>query len=59
MGSIDGFKPDALGVSMEAGTVVLGQIRMVDKVRLVNRLGVLPAAVGKKVLGVLGEIFLR
>lgn len=39
--------------------MVLDQIRTVDKARLVKKLGVLPAAVGKKVLGVLGEIFLR
>lgn len=41
----------------KTGKVVLDQIRTVDKVRLVKKLGVLPAAAGKKTLGVLGEMF--
>lgn len=46
---------DAVGVSR--GKVVSDQIRTVDKVRLVKKLGVRPAAVGKKTLGVLRERF--
>ena len=41
----------------KAGQVVLDQIRTVDAVRLVRKLGRLHADTGAKVLGVLGEMF--
>lgn len=41
----------------KSGKVVLDQIRTVDKVRLVKKLGVLSPAAGKKTLGVLAEMF--
>jgi mRNA interferase MazF len=39
------------------GQVVLDQIRTVDKIRLVKRLGRLSAATQKKVLAVLADLF--
>jgi mRNA interferase MazF len=39
------------------GYVVLDQIRTVDKVRLVRRMGVLDDATARRVLEVLGEMF--
>ena len=41
------------------GQVVLDQIRTVDKVRLVKRLGTLDARTAGRVLSVLGEMFAR
>ena len=41
----------------KAAQVVLDQIRTVDAVRLVRKLGRLDANTGAKVLGVLGEMF--
>ncbi len=41
----------------KAGQVVLDQIRTVDSVRLVRKLGRLHPVAGAKVLGVLGEMF--
>lgn len=41
----------------KAGQVVLDQIRTVDAVRLVRKLGRLGADTGAKVLGLLGEMF--
>ena len=39
------------------GQVVLDQIRTVDKVRLVRRLGALDSETGQRVLAVLAELF--
>jgi mRNA interferase MazF len=44
-------------VQSKEGQVVLDQIRTVDKIRLVKRLGRLSAATQKKVLAVLAELF--
>lgn len=41
----------------KSGKVVLDQIRTVDKVRLVKKLGALSPTAGKRALGVLGEMF--
>ena len=41
----------------KAGQVVLDQIRTVDKVRLVKRLGTINQAIANKVIAVLGEMF--
>jgi len=41
----------------KSGRVVLDQLRTVDKVRLVKRLGRISPAVQKQVLQVLGEMF--
>jgi mRNA interferase MazF len=41
----------------KAGQVVLDQIRTVDAVRLVRKLGRLDANTAAKVLGILGEMF--
>ena len=41
----------------KAGQVVLDQIRTVDSVRLVRKLGRLDVGAGGKVLGVFGEMF--
>jgi mRNA interferase MazF len=43
----------------KAGQIVLDQIRTVDKVRLVKRLGVLSPAASEQVLDVLKEMFAR
>ena len=39
------------------GQIVLDQIRTVDRVRLINRLGKIDKAVSNRVLGVLQEMF--
>ena len=51
--------PTRVGCTFQgvAGQVVLDQIRTVDKVRLVKRLGRLPPAAADRVLTVLGEMF--
>jgi mRNA interferase MazF len=41
----------------KTGQVVLDQIRTVDKVRLVKRLGTINQAIANKVIAVLGEMF--
>ncbi len=41
----------------KTGKVVLDQIRTVDQIRLVKKLGVLSPAAGKRTLGVLMEMF--
>lgn len=40
-----------------AGQIVLDQIRTVDKVRLVKRLGAVNQATADKILGILSEMF--
>lgn len=51
--------PSRVAVTFQGktGKVVLDQIRTVDKVRLVEKLGVLPQGARKKTAGVLGEMF--
>jgi mRNA interferase MazF len=41
----------------KAGQIVLDQIRTVDKIRLVRRLGVIDAEAQKQTLAVLAEMF--
>jgi mRNA interferase MazF len=43
----------------KSGQIVIDQIRTVDKVRLVRRLGALDARTAERVLSVLGEMFAR
>jgi mRNA interferase MazF len=51
--------PTRVGCTFQgvAGQVVLDQIRTVDKLRLVKKLGRLPAPAAERVLVVLGEMF--
>jgi len=51
--------PTRLAVNFRgsAGQVVLDQIRTVDKLRLVRRLGVLDQVAARRVLDVLAEMF--
>lgn len=50
------FRP-TLTFQGTSGRILLDQIRTVDKVRLVNRLGALSAQTHAKVLGTLQELF--
>lgn len=53
------FYPTRVGCQFEGkdAKIVLDQLRIVDKARLVRKLGAIDAATGEEVLRVLGEMF--
>lgn len=46
-----------VGFQRKEGQIALDQIRTVDKVRLVRKLGKIDQAIAEKVLAILGEMF--